>query len=680
MTGNLLGLETSPYLLQHKENPVHWHPWGPAAFEEAAKQNKPILLSVGYAACHWCHVMAHESFEDPSTAEVMNRLFVNIKLDREERPDVDSIYQSALALLDQPGGWPLTMFLAPDGAPFWGGTYFPSEPRYGRPGFRDVLQRIAQIYHEEPDKVRQNVAALRDALGNLSANQPGGAITLDATDQIAQRIAGHVDMARGGLPGAPKFPQSWLFRLLWHSHLRTGDATTRAAVLTTLTNMCLGGIYDHLGGGFARYATDDAWLVPHFEKMLYDNAQLIDLLTLVWKSTGDDLYRRTVEETVGWTLREMRAAETAAGAGFASALDADSEGEEGRFYVWTEAEIDAALGGDAPLFKANYDVRAGGNWEGRSILNRSQLGASGDPAVEAALARSRAILLAVRDGRVRPGWDDKVLADWNGLMIAALARAARVFERKDWQDAAVSAFAFVCDAMADGDRLFHAWRAGRANHPATLDDYACMAFAALSLHETTGDHAYLERAERWVAVLDAHYWDAGAGGYFFTADDTADLILRTKTVYDNATPAGNGLMAENLARLYFLTGKDVFRDRAEALIAAFSGELARNVLPLGSLLVGNELLVTGLQIVVVGPVGNARTEALSNAAFQAPAAARVITLREPDRPLPSDHPAFAKEMLEGAPTAYVCRGPVCGLPLTEPTDLVAALNSGCATS
>ncbi|MFQ5773823.1 MAG: thioredoxin domain-containing protein [Kiloniellaceae bacterium] len=674
---NRLAEETSPYLLQHKDNPVAWQPWGPAAFEAAKQANKPVLLSVGYAACHWCHVMAHESFETEAIATRMNELFVNVKVDREERPDVDSIYQQALALLGEQGGWPLTMFLTPDGEPFWGGTYFPPEPRYGRPGFLQVLQAIAEVYAKEPERVAKNVAALKQALRALSTNAGGAAISLEVTDRIAERLAREVDPFEGGIGHAPKFPQCAVLKLLWRAWKRTGAQPYRNAVELTLTKMCHGGIYDHLGGGFARYAVDHRWLVPHFEKMLYDNAQLIDVLTWAWQDSGNPLYAQRVRETIDWVLREMIADGDGSGAAptgaFASTLDADSEGEEGKFYVWTEAEVDAVLGDEATPFKIAYDVTPQGNWEGKTILNRSRNPRLGDPAEEARLADLRARLLAARTRRVRPGWDDKVLADWNGLMIAALAGAAPVFEEPAWLAAAERAFDFVTRTMTADGRLKHAWRHGRLNHPALLDDYANMAEAALALAEATGDPAYLRRAQGWVEILDGHYWDDAAGGYFLSADDTERLLMRTKTAHDSAQPAGNGTMVGVLARLYYLTGNGAYRERAEALVAAFSGEVERSFFSLATLLNGNELLQRAVQIVIVGDREADDARALLRAVYRVNLPNRVLQVVAPDQPLPAAHPAHGKGQVGGAATAYVCRGTSCSLPLTDPAELRRAL-------
>ena len=669
MSGNLLGDETSPYLLQHKDNPVHWSPWGEAALARARDEGRPILLSVGYAACHWCHVMAHESFEDPQTAALMNDLFVNIKVDREERPDLDAIYQSALAMLGEQGGWPLTMFLTPDGEPFWGGTYFPSTPRFGRPSFANVLRGVAASYRDSPDRVKQNVEGLRGALQRAARPTPGDGVSPEMHDIIAERLVGEIDPVLGGIKGAPKFPQPSLFQQLWRAWKRTGKTVYRDAVTGTLTAICQGGIYDHLGGGFARYSVDDRWLAPHFEKMLYDNAQLIDLLTLVWQETRDPVYAARVTETIDWLLRDMTLPEGC----FASSLDADSEGVEGKCYVWTQAEIDALLGGDAELFSKHYDVTPHGNWEGSVILNRSALPVPADARTEATLALCRAILLKARDKRVQPGKDDKALADWNGLTIAALAFAGPAFGRPDWTAAAARAFAFVRETMTENDRLRHSWRAGRLNHPATLDDYANMSRAALALYEATGDGAYLAQAESWVAVVEKQYGDKQAGGYFFAADDTPNLIVRNKTAMDNPTPSGNGTMAGVLVKLWLLTGKPGYFTSAEATIAAFSGGLSQNFLPLSTLLAAGEMLRDSVQVVLAGEADSPDMAALIDAVNGVSLPNRVLQTVGPGESLPEGHPAHGKGAIDGAATAYVCRGQSCSLPIADPAALAAAL-------
>jgi uncharacterized protein YyaL (SSP411 family) len=672
---NRLARETSPYLLQHKDNPVHWWAWGPEALAEAHRTSKPILLSVGYAACHWCHVMAHESFEDAETAALMNDLYVNIKVDREERPDIDAIYMRALQALDQNGGWPLTMFLDSEARPFWGGTYFPPEPRYGRPGFKTVLAEVARVYRDEPDKIAHNTGQLIAAL--TERPRTGGSGTgPDLSDAGIAALAGPmaraVDMRRGGLNGAPKFPQWGFFWLLWRLAIRYGDANALQAVDVTLTNICQGGIYDHLGGGFARYAVDANWLVPHFEKMLYDNALLIDLMTEVYRETGSELYRVRIAETVDWLKREM----IAAGGGFAASLDADSEGEEGKFYVWTEAEIEAVLGADdANIFGEVYDVTPTGNWEGHTILNRlGSLELKSDEE-EAALAAMRSKLLARRTERIRPGWDDKVLADWNGLMIAALADAARVFARPEWLELAKRAFQFVLTRMEQDGRLIHSYRDGQARAPATASDYANMIRAALRLYQATDDSTYLGTAERWVAVVDEHYWIAEPGGYAFTADDTPDVILRLRAAHDDATPNANSIMLSNLVALNRLTGKPRYLEWAEAIPKAFATDLERNTFGHCSLVAAVLDLNMPQHVVVIEPQVDGTpvgASPLARAMLELSLPGAVQHAVAPGQAL--GNPALAdKAAVNGKPTAYACLGPQCSLPVTDPEALVELL-------
>ena len=667
---NRLGTETSPYLLQHAHNPVHWWAWGEEAIAEAGRSNRPILLSVGYAACHWCHVMAAESFEDPQIAAVMNQLYVPIKVDREERPDIDAIYQQALALMGEQGGWPLTMFLTPAGEPFWGGTYFPPTQRWGRPGFPEVLRGVAAHYRREPDKIARNVAALASGLAQQStARSSAESIGPDLLDQIAERLAKNIDPVHGGFGRAPKFPNPSNLELLWRGWRRSGLAVCRDRVLLTLDAMCQGGIYDHVGGGFARYSTDEEWLVPHFEKMLYDNAQLVSLLVLTWQETRSPLYAERIAETIGWVLREMRAPD----GGFSSTVDADAEHEEGKFTVWSEEEIDRLLGPDAAQFRAHYDVRPGGNWEGKTILNRRARPEPAHPQVEAALARGRAILFAAREARVRPGLDDKVLADWNGLMIAALAEAAQAFDRPDWLAAGIEAWGFVTSGMMPADdRLHHSWRGGR-HHPGTLDDYADMARAGLALYEATGDSGYLAQVERWIAVLDRHFSDP-AGGYFFTADDTETLIIRTKSVADNAVPAGNGTLVQIFARLWALTGNPSYSRALEQQIDSFAGEIERNFYPLGSYLNGIDLALRTVQITIIGAREANDTKALLATVNGVSLPNRLIQVVAETGGLPSGHPAHGKTKIGGVATAYVCLGQTCSAPLTDPAALAAALS------
>ena len=612
--------------------------------------------------------MAHESFEDPAISTIMNDLMINIKVDREERPDIDTIYQSALSMMGEQGGWPLTMFLTPDAQPFWGGTYFPSTARYGRPGFSDVLNAVSTTFASDPQRVQKNADALKEGLAQLSQPQAGAGISGEITDQVARRLLNEIDMTRGGLKGAPKFPQTGIFEQLWRAWQRTGDEAFKNAVTVSLDNICQGGIYDHLRGGFSRYSVDEKWLTPHFEKMLYDNAELIDLLTLVWQETKSPLYEHRIDETVEWLKAEM----IEDGGGIASSLDADSEGEEGKFYVWSVADVSRLLGEDATEFSRIYDVDDHGNWEEKTILNRLHTMPNLDIETEARMAKCRGILLAERDKRIRPAKDDKVLADWNGLIIAALAFASQTFTRPDWLTIAQAAYKFVQTNMTANDRMMHSWCAGEARHPATLDDYANMARAAVALYESTGNSRYLDDTSNLTEQIDAYYIDE-SGGYFFAANDTPNLITRTKNANDNATPSGNGTLVGVFARMYYLTGDESYRIRAERIVKTFAGEVARNFFPLSTLLNSNELLNRGLQIVIIGDRANSDTTALLDALENHSLPDRILNVIATAQHLPDGHPATGKDQINGKPTAYICEGPVCSLPMTTPEDLTTFL-------
>ncbi len=679
MSENLLGQETSPYLLQHANNPVHWRPWGPEALAAAKDSNKPILLSVGYAACHWCHVMAHESFENDEIADLMNKHFINIKVDREERPDIDAIYQSALAGLGQQGGWPLTMFLTPDGEPFWGGTYFPPDERYGRPGFGTVLTRLSQVFQTDNDTVEQNRRALLQHL-NLSdrATANDAYLPPDCLSSTAEQLITHIDVDKGGLGGAPKFPNIPVFELLWRARLETGIADYGRATEHTLERMCEGGIYDHLGGGFARYSVDAEWFAPHFEKMLYDNAQILEIMGLVWQRHRDPLLHRRIHETVEWLLREMIAENGA----FAATLDADSEGQEGKFYIWTMAEIAEYLGTEADYFCQVYGVREHGNWQeggkDANILNRLHLPFPPDEMDEKRLEPMRRVLRRVRDTRIHPGWDDKVLADWNGLMIASLAKLSGIFRQPEWLETAVTAFDAVQRDMSHEDstrnaRLSHSWRLGQAKHEGMLDDYVHMTRASLSLYEQTSDERYLDYACAWTASLDRRFWDSSEGGYFFTADDAEALIVRTKTVTDNAVPAGNAVMLENLHNLFQATGDPDYQARIQALIGAFATTVATNPIGCATFVNNFDTLSKGLQIIIMGDRPADDTTALLNAINEHSLPGRIVEVVNSEADLVLQHPAKGKTRQDGKATAYVCQGQTCSLPLTDPSDLSVEL-------
>ncbi len=655
---NRLTESASPYLLQHKDNPVDWWQWQPEAFEEARRTNRPILLSIGYAACHWCHVMAHESFEDEATAAVMNELFVNIKVDREERPEVDQIYMSALQQLGAQGGWPMTMFLDPDGAPFWGGTYFPKEAKYGQPAFTDVLKTMANAFASGDPRITSNREALLTRLRQKA--RPTGQVVVGTNElnDVATRILGIMDDEHGGLQGSPKFPNTPFLELLWRAYERTGRERFRNAALHALDGMSEGGIYDHIGGGYSRYSVDERWLVPHFEKMLYDNAQILDLLGLVYSETLADLFRARAEETVGWLQREMRLE----GGAFAASLDADSEGHEGRYYVWTLKQVLDALGAeDAEFFAKHYDIVPFGNWEGVSIPNRlKEIERTSADDIRLAMLRDK--LLAVRATRVPPGRDDKVLADWNGLMIAALANVAPRFGRPEWVELAAGAFRFIAESMTREGRLGHSWREGRLVFPGLASDYAAMIGAALALHQATGEAQYLERARAWQAALESHH-AAEDGGYYLTADDAEGLILRPDATADDAVTNPNALIARNLVRLATLTGDEAYRARADRLFEGLLPRAAPQLYSHAGLLNALDTRLRAPEIVVVGAGDLA--EALMDTARRLPRVDMTIQRVGDAAALPADHPAKAKALTVEGDAAFVCAGAVCSLPVTD---------------
>jgi uncharacterized protein YyaL (SSP411 family) len=657
---NRLADASSPYLLQHKDNPVHWWEWGPDVFAEAKRTNRPILLSVGYAACHWCHVMAHESFKDPAVAAVMNELFVNVKVDREERPDVDHVYMSALHLLGEQGGWPLTMFLTPSGEPFWGGTYFPKEPRFGRPGFVQVLREVTRVFRTEPERIAHNQAAITKGLSEGTRSGDGGTLTLADLDRLGARVADLIDPENGGLQGAPKFPNPPILEFLLRFARRSGEALARNRFLLSLEKMAQGGIHDHLGGGFARYSVDERWLVPHFEKMLYDNAQLLELYAAAAAETKRPLFRMAAEGIVAWLDREMTTLDGA----FASSLDADSEGEEGRFYVWTLAEIRDVLGSDADLFVQAYDISEAGNWDGSNIPNRL-LSGDAPGAVEASLAEMRQRLLERRNQRVRPGLDDKVLADWNGLMIAALVRSGLLLDRPDWITMARRAYRFIADSMSRDGRLGHSWRAGSLIFPGFALDHAAMMRAALALHEALGEPAFLQDAERWRDVLLRDYLVTDTGLLAMTAKDADRLVIRPQPSHDDAVPNANGIFAEALVRLAQLTGADDDRGLAQDALTTLIGIARSSPVGHASILNSLDLHLRGLTIVVTGE----GSDALRQAALQQPYLDRTVCLVPDPARLEAGHPAHQQVQTSKDARALVCAGMRCSLPVTTPEAL-----------
>lgn len=593
---NLLARESSPYLRQHQDNPVHWRPWSRAALDEATRDRKPILLSVGYAACHWCHVMAHESFEDDDVAAVMNRLFVNIKVDREERPDIDQIYMAALTAMGEQGGWPLTVFLTPDGRPFWGGTYFPKEPRYGRPGFIQVLEAVARTWTDKENELARSADALADHVRSRLAPSAGAA-ALDPglLPVFAESIHSSIDQQKGGLRGAPKFPNAPFMNVLWASWLQRGEATHRDAVAHSLQAMLSGGIYDHLGGGLCRYSVDDRWLVPHFEKMLYDNVQLIDLGTAAYGETGSDLFRLRIEETVGWLQREMMLPE----GGFASSLDADSDGEEGKFYLWTREQLIAALGSpEVDAFLSAYELTAPEGWEGDPILHRLSSPTLGPADEDPDFIEAKQRLLDERSHRNRPGRDDKLLVDWNGHAVAAIAGAARVFGREDWLKLAESVFHYVTESMVD-NRLPHSILGDERLFPCMATDYAAMINAAVSLSEATGNYTFANQALAWLEMLDRWHIDEDGIGHYLTASDAEDVPMRIRGDIDEAVPSATAQTIRAVLRLAMLTSNDALYDRAVSMAEAALGRIAQQRYGQAGIICAAELVRQPRKLVVV---------------------------------------------------------------------------------
>jgi uncharacterized protein YyaL (SSP411 family) len=576
---------------------------------------------------------------------------------------------SALHMLGEQGGWPLTMFLTSAGEPVWGGTYFPKTSRYGRPAFTDVLREVARLFREEPQRIEHNRDALMQRLTEAARPQNRVVIGAPELDNIARQAAAAFDPVHGGMRGAPKFPNAALFELIWRAGLRTGEPRYFAIVEITLDRICQGGIYDHLGGGFSRYSVDERWLVPHFEKMLYDNAQLLELLAVAFARTGKPLYRQRAAETVGWLAREMTRPEGA----FSASLDADSEGQEGKFYVWSRDEIERVLGpDDAAFFAAHYDISPEGNFEGHNILNLlKSLPRSKED--DAKLAMLRLMLHQERSKRIRPGLDDKVLADWNGLMIAALANAGTVLSEPAWIEQAGRAFRFIAQSMARGDRLGHSWRDGRLLFPGLASDFAGMIKAALALFEATGDPAFLEQALAWQRALDRHYANPQAGGYYLTAEDAEGLVVRPGSITDDATPNPNAVTGQNLVRLAALTGDETWRDAADRLFDRLIPIAGENLFGHMALLNALDFRLRTAEIVVTG--SGERADALVQAALKVPFLTRTV-LRAPSADsLPASHPAQPKVAAAREPAAFVCVGETCSLPIVSPSALAEAISA-----
>jgi len=681
---NRLANETSPYLLQHKDNPVDWYPWGEEALKRARDEDKPVLLSVGYSACHWCHVMERESFEDDETARMMNEHFVNVKVDREERPDIDSIYMAAVQALTRHGGWPMTVFLTPDGAPFYGGTYFPPIPSRGMPSFQQLLLSVADAYENRREEVLQSAESVRDYLqASTAAVMPEAeSAGTELLDRAAGALLSQLDRRFGGFGGAPKFPQAMNLEVLLRHYHRTGERSALDGVELTCRQMANGGIYDQLGGGFSRYSVDGHWLVPHFEKMLYDNALLSRLYLETYQATGDAFYRRIAEETLDYVLRDMTSEE----GGFYSAEDADSEGEEGKFYVWTPEELEAALDPDEANLAARYwDVTERGNFEGSNILHvarppeavADEFGLSPEE-LWASIARIRAKLFAMREERVRPGRDEKVLAAWNGLMLRSFALAARVTGREDYREAAVKNATFIVEKLKEDGRIHRSYKDGRARFNGYLEDYAMAADGLVALYEATFDTRWLVEADALLDAVSELFWDEEKRAFYDTPADHEELVTRPRDVYDNAAPSGTSVAAEVLLKLALFLDRADYRQRADDVLEELAGGMEKVPGGFGRLLCALDFSASEpREVAVVGDQRAPDTRALLEVVYSGYLPNKIVAGRSPDDDEAGGLiPLLAQRSArEGKATAYVCVQYACQTPTTDPEELSRQLGA-----
>src|ERR1043165_190216 len=669
MPTNRLAREKSPYLLQHAHNPVDWYPWGDEAFAKARSENKPVLLSIGYSACHWCHVMAHESFENEDIAQLMNEHFVDIKVDREERPDLDQIYMNAVQMMTHHGGWPMTVFLTPEAVPFYGGTYFPPQDRYNIPGFPRVLISVADAYRERQDEILENSASLITELRRLGETAGSDhPIEIELLDAAYVGVVRNYDSINGGFGGAPKFPPAMTLEFLLRTHVRTGNREALEMVRFTCNKMANGGMYDQIGGGFHRYSTDARWLVPHFEKMLYDNALLSRLYLHYFQVSGDESARESVEGILDYVLREM----THLDGGFYSTQDADSEGHEGKFFVWDINEIQQTLGEeDAAVFSAYYNITEAGNFEGKNIPNVTKP----NQEIPASLEESRRKLFDLRETRIKPDRDEKILTAWNGLMLASFAEAGVVLNRPDYTDAARRNAEFVLTNLRDDGMLLRPWKDGRAKFNAYLEDYAFLSEGLLTLFETTGELRWLKKAIELSDLMIEEFWDHESGGFFFTGKSHETLIVRAKDYFDNATPSGNSVAAIVLLRLATLTGRENYRNVATAVLREISDQARRYPSAFGYALSSvDSLLPTPKEVAIVGKdsvdilplLGETWRKYIPNKVV-APGFGDVSEVAQ-ITPLLANRP-----LTHGLATAYVCEHFTCQQPATSVTALLAQL-------
>ena len=677
---NRLSRETSPYLLQHAHNPVDWYPWGEEAFEKARSENKPILLSIGYSACHWCHVMEHESFENEKIAALMNELFVNIKVDREERPDLDEIYMNAVQMLTGRGGWPMTMFLTPDRKPFYGGTYFPPQDRQGMPGFLRILTAVSQAYRERPQDVEKSVSEILNALQRMAKSQEtsqsfSASILADGAEQVARAY----DADNGGLGQAPKFPNAGVYELFLRHYSRSNNERFLEMVVHTLTKMAQGGIYDHLGGGFHRYSVDAKWLVPHFEKMLYDNAQLLRIYAHAYTLTREPLFKSVIEETLGYLLREMFHPQ----GGFYSTQDADSEGDEGKFFVWTGEEINRLLGeADGEIFCRMYDVGEPGNFDGKSILHpiltvdqASKFFRKESSEIQDLVANAKRKLFVEREKRIKPFRDKKIITAWNGLMLSGLAEAIKIIDNPAALDAARKTVEFIFTKMFRDDFLLHSYKDGQAKLLGYLDDYAFLAVGLLDLYEAMFERSYLDRAIQLTDIMLREFWDERDGGFFFTGKSHEQLISRAKPIFDASIPSGNAMATQLLLRLNYSTGKDQYRASAEKILRSYYDAMESQPFGFAHMLCALDLYLQGAkEIVIVGNPDEAAVRKFIDEINSIYLPNKVILTVRPGASLSQISPLLeGKTALDGKPTVYVCENSTCSAPVTSAAELRSLL-------
>jgi len=656
---------TSPFLLAHKDNPIQWRTWGPEALAEAKAGDKPILLSMGYVGCHWCHVMSREAFSDAETAAAINENFIPILADREERPDLDMLYQGAAGLMGHPGGWPMNIFLTPDGRPFWVSGFLAREDQAESPSFRRLVNETAAMWKSDRARAEDTGNKVREAVENLYNRDMSAAQESTNLDLTAVRIAQRHDIFFGGLQGLPKFPNVHLLDVMWRAFLRTGTQQFSQVIFTTLDSVLSGGVYDHIGGGFFRHGLDEQWREPSFEKMLYDQALLINICCEIYQFNRNELCRQRVAETVAFLMRDMKVGDL-----FAASISSGSQTEDAKYYTWSEAEIDAGLVGTfSARFKQVYGITRDGNVQGRNLPFRLGHPAPANEADEALLLKQRDMLLALRQKRTLPQRDDRVLTNWNGLAISALARAGRVFDRPEWIAAAIAAFdAIIATLGGEGNTLSHV-----KGSMGIADDYADMARAAMQLREVTGDDRFLIQARAWTQVLDTHFWNNQIGGYCYYADNAEQLFVRPRMVFDNPTPPANGTMLWVLTRLALLTGERDYMGRASTLAATFGNEAARMLNGAGSFLAGFEYLLNSLIILVIGHKGHSRTQDLVRAFWSKTLPNAMLVQIEPGDTLPAQHPANGRGMQGGQPTAYICQSGQCSDGFTSAGDLALAL-------